>query len=59
MARTFLYHETMPKGKIFDIENKADLAKLEAEGWVDSPALLGKKKIKTKAKAKTRKRKSK
>ena len=44
MARTFLYHETMPKGKIFDIKNEADLAKLEARGWVDTPALLGRKK---------------
>ena len=42
MAMTFLYHETTPEGRLFDVTEK-DIKELAEKGWVDSPALLGKK----------------
>ncbi len=41
MDRTFLYHETMPGGRIFDDEEEFNEA--IKKGWVESPADIGKK----------------
>lgn len=39
MYRTFLYHESYPKGKIFDDQEEYDKAK--KEGAVSAPWLIG------------------
>lgn len=45
--RVFMFHEEeSPEGRIFNIATKADAEKLEAEGWVDTPAKFGQEKPK-------------